>query len=160
MNETITKRIRKAREERDLTQQDVADYLGRTAASISDLERGKVQVSAKDLFKLSQFLNKPIEYFYGEEYLGDDVQDLISIIRRMPPEIRASQVSAIKTFLELQHQSDVLMQIEDQDEDLQKEHAKDLYNILSNYLILITEMRNKALEAKNQLEEILDISSQ
>jgi transcriptional regulator with XRE-family HTH domain len=159
MNEAIAKRIRRAREERDLTQQDVADYLGRTAASISDLERGKVQVSAKDLFKLSQFLNKPIEYFYGEEYLGDDVQDLISIIRRMPPEIRASQVSAIKTFLELQRQSDVLMQIEDQDENLQKQHAKDLYSILSDYLILITEMRNKALEAKNQLEEILDISS-
>jgi hypothetical protein len=91
--------------------------------------------------------------------LGDDVQDLISIIRRMPPEIRDSQVSVIKTFLELQRQSDVLMQIEDQDEDLQKQHAKDLYSILSDYLILITEMRNKALEAKNQLDEILDISS-
>lgn len=159
MNEAIAKRIRRAREERDLTQQDVADYLGRTAASISDLERGKVQVSAKDLFKLSQFLNKPIEYFYGEEYLGDDVQDLISIIRRMPPEIRASQISAIKTFLELQRQSDILMQIDDQDDGLQKQHAKDLYSSLSNYLILITEMRNRAMEAKNQLEEILNISS-
>jgi len=160
MNETIAKRIRKARVERDLTQQDVADYLGRTAASISDLERGKVQVSASDLFKLSKFLNKPIEYFYGEEFLGDDVQDLISIIRRMPPEIRSDQVYMIKTIIDLQRQSDVLLDIEDRDEELQKEHAKEIYNILNNYLILITEMRNRALHAKNQLEDILDISSQ
>jgi transcriptional regulator with XRE-family HTH domain len=124
------------------------------------LERGKVQVSASDLFKLSKFLNKPIEYFYGEEYLGDDVQDLISIIRRMPPEIRSDQISAIKTILNLQRQSDVLMEIEGEDKEFQREHAKEIYNTLSNYLILITEMRNRALEAKNQLEEILDISSQ
>jgi hypothetical protein len=52
------------------------------------------------------------------------------------------------------------MQIEDQADGLQKQHAKELYNTLSNYLILITEMRNKALVARDQLEEILDISSQ
>ena len=159
MNETIAKRIRKTREERDLTQQDVADYLGRTAASISDLERGKVQISASDLFKLSRFLNKPIEYFYGEEYLGDDVQDLISIIRRMPPEIRSDQVLAIKTILDLQRQSDVLLKIEEEDINFQREHAKEVFTTLSNYLILITEMRNRALKAKMQLEEILDISN-
>ena len=160
MNEKIAKRIRQAREERGLTQQDVANYLGRTAASISDLERGKVQVSASDLYKLSKYLNKPIEFFYGEEYLGDDVQDLISVIRRMPPEIRANQVAMIKTILGLQRQSDELMEMEDQDEEIQREHAKEVYNSLSTYLILITEMRNKALEAKAQLEEILGISNQ
>jgi hypothetical protein len=52
------------------------------------------------------------------------------------------------------------METEDQDEEIQREHAKEVYNSLSNYLILITEMRNKALEAKAQLEDILGISNQ
>jgi transcriptional regulator with XRE-family HTH domain len=56
MNETIIKQIKAARMERGLTQQDLADQLGRTAAAISDLERGKVQVTASDLYKLSRYL--------------------------------------------------------------------------------------------------------
>ena len=63
MNEIIVKRIKAARMERGLTQQNLADQLGRTAAALSDLERGKVQVTASDLLKLARYLNKPIEYF-------------------------------------------------------------------------------------------------
>ena len=159
MNIEIVKRIREARQERDLTQQDIADYLGKTAASISDLERGKVQVSASDLHKIAEYLNKPIEYFFGEEYLGDDTQDVIALIRRMPPEIRANQVAAISSILQLQRANDILISMQDVDEEIQREHAKELYNSLNSYLILITEMRDKGLEVKSQLEEVLGISS-
>lgn len=50
------------------------------------------------------------------------------------------------------------MKIEHQDEELQKDLAKQIYNTLSNYLILLTELRNNALETKKQLEEILGIN--
>ena len=99
MNEKIAKRIREARKERGLTQQDLANQLGRTAAAISDLERGKVQVNATDLYQISQFLNRPIEYFYGEDYLGSDVQDLIAIIRKMPKDIRKEILPNKKNYV-------------------------------------------------------------
>ncbi len=158
MNEQIVKLIREARIEQDLTQQDVANYLGRTAASISDLERGKVQVSASDLQKIAEYVGKPIEYFFGEEYLGDDVQALISIIRKMPPDIRTNQVAAISSMVMMQRTSDELMSIDEADEEAQKEHAKAVYNALGTYLIQITEMRDRALEVKSQLEEVLGIN--
>ncbi len=63
MNDLIVKRIKEARIERRFTQQDIAKHLGRSTAAISELERGKVQVSASDLYQIAQLLNKPIEYF-------------------------------------------------------------------------------------------------
>ena len=158
MSDQISKRIREARIERNLTQQELAEYLGRTAPSISDLERGKVQVSARDLKRIADYLGKPVEFFFGEEYLGDDTQALISLIRKMPPEIRSNQVAAISSMLLMQRTTDELMSIDDADEEAQKEHAKAVYNALGTYLIQITEMRDKALEVKSQLEEVLGIS--
>ena len=75
MNDLIVKRIKEARLERGLTQQNLAKHLGRSTASISELERGKVQVTASDLFLIAQLLNKPIEYFYGEEFSDKDIQE-------------------------------------------------------------------------------------
>ena len=80
INEKIVKRIKTARVQRERTQKDLADYLGRTAASISDLERGKVQVTASDLYKISIYLSKPIEYFFGEVFGGEQ-----AIIRGLQP---------------------------------------------------------------------------
>lgn len=158
MNEIIVKRIKAARVERGLTQQDLADQLGRTAAAISDLERGKVQVTAGDLFKLARYLNKPIEYFYGEEYIGDDVQDLIAIIRRTDPDIRALQIPIIKSILLMQQKSDEIKLLDTKDEAVLKSHAKEIYDLLIPYLLSLTELRSKGLEVKVQLEEILGIS--
>ena len=56
MNNIIVKRIRDVRKERGLTQQDLANILDKTAAAISDLERGKVQVNASDLYKIATLL--------------------------------------------------------------------------------------------------------
>jgi len=159
MNDLIIKRIRDTRLERDYTQQELATFLGKTAAAISELERGKVQVSANDLHQIAKFLGKPVEYFYGEDFIGDDVQALIAIIRRMPPEIRENQVGAIAAMLQLQVANDELISMSDADEETQKEHAKEIYNHLSIYLIQITEMRDQALKVKAQLEEILGITS-
>jgi len=157
MNELIVKRIKAARIERGMTQQDLASHLGRTAASISDLERGKVQVTASDLYTLARYLNKPIEYFFGEEYIGEDVQDLIAIIRKMPPEIRALQLPIIKSIILLQQKVDEIIGLEMEDEEALRPHAIEIYGFLIPYLINITELRSKGFEIKAQLEEILGI---
>ena len=82
-NEEIIKRIRTARNYRDISQKQIADLLGKTAPSISDLERGKVQVSASELFKIAQFLDFPIEYFFDDELIGETATTLLSLVRRM-----------------------------------------------------------------------------
>jgi transcriptional regulator with XRE-family HTH domain len=102
MNDLIVNKIKAARIERGMTQKDLADHLGRTAAAISDLERGKVQINASDLYHLAQLLNKPIEYFYGEEFGGKDIQNLIAIIRKEPPETRSQSIDMITNLLNLQ----------------------------------------------------------
>lgn len=107
MNETIVKRIKDARLERGLTQHDLADHLGRSTAAISELERGKVQVTASDLYQIAQLLNKPIEYFFGEEYGDTEIQDLIAFIRKQPPEIRAQSVETTKFLLSMQQWGDI-----------------------------------------------------
>jgi transcriptional regulator with XRE-family HTH domain len=157
LNETIVKRIKDTRIERGLTQQDLANQLGRTAASISDLERGKVQITASDLFQLARYLNKPIEYFYGEEYFGEDVEDLISIIRRIDPDTRKLQLPIIKSILLLQQKVDDINSIDKQNEESLKSVAEEIYKLLIPYLINLTELRSKAFTIKAQLEEILDI---
>ncbi|MBI9046520.1 MAG: helix-turn-helix transcriptional regulator [Anaerolineaceae bacterium] len=158
MNDKIVKLIREVRNERGLTQQDLANYLGRTAASISDLERGKVQVTASDLFLISQFLNKPVEYFFGEEYIGDDVQDIIAIFRKMDPEIRALQIPIIKSLLLMQQKADSISPLDTTDEELSKPLALELYELLIPYLSSITELRSKGMVTKMQLEEVLGLS--
>lgn len=102
INDLIVKRVKDARIDRGLTQKDLADHLGRTAASISDLERGKVQVTASDLYKISQFLRKPIEYFFGEKFGGEEIQDLVSILRSQPEENRKANIIYIQKMVKLQ----------------------------------------------------------
>jgi transcriptional regulator with XRE-family HTH domain len=94
MNDLIVRKIKEARIERGLTQKDLADHLGRTSAAISDLERGKVQVSASDLYSISQRLNKHIEFFFGEERNEKEIQDYIFVMRNQTTEAR---LNALKT---------------------------------------------------------------
>jgi len=83
-NQEIVARIKEARRQRNMTQQQLAALLGKTAAAVSDMERGKVQVSASDLSILANTLNKPIEFFYGEEIGDSDIQDLVAVMRKLP----------------------------------------------------------------------------
>ena len=147
MNEIIAQRVREARKERGLTQQDLADHLGRTAAAISDLERGKVQVSAGDLYKIAVFLNKPIEYFYGEEYGGKDVQDLIAIIRKQPHDTRTQSIEFTTRFLRLQEFGDTL----DQSSSNQITEEQ-IGKFLADFIPLST-MINSAAAQLNDLQE-------
>lgn len=62
------------------------DHLGKVENFISDLERGKVQVIASVLYKISLFLRKSIEYFFGKYFGGEEIQDLVSILRSQPEE--------------------------------------------------------------------------
>jgi transcriptional regulator with XRE-family HTH domain len=154
----IGQRIRSAREERQMTQQDLADHLGKTAAAISELERGKVhQISAIDLYKLADLLRKPIEYFYGEDYSGSDVQDLVALIRIMEPDIRELILPSISSMHEMKLIADQINATDDKAVLLSL--AQRLYSVLQPYLEAVTKLSAAGKDAQEKLARLLETES-
>ena len=60
----IRERIRQARTDANKTQDELAKAVYKNRVTISDIERGRVQVSASDLAFIAAELEKPISYFY------------------------------------------------------------------------------------------------
>ena len=59
-------KIRALREDRDLTQQQMADFLNITQATYSRYESGDLDIPSVVLIKLSQFYNVSIDYLLGQ----------------------------------------------------------------------------------------------
>lgn len=151
MNNQIVRRIKTTRKERKATQQDLADTLKKTAAAISDLERGKVQVSASDLYQIANFFNKPIEYFFGE-YAGEvDVQDAIGAFRKMTSEGRSVAVDLITMMLSLE-QFPNKQELLNADKEQKIKFVKQFYDTYVPYSILLNEMADQV----NAYREIID----
>ena len=58
-------RLRDLREDRDLTQKVLADYLGVHQTTYSDYERGKLNIPLEALSKLADFYRTSIDYLLG-----------------------------------------------------------------------------------------------
>ena len=84
----IRDRIRQAREDAGLSQRKMATIMGVAQATISDIERGRVQISATELSRFARMLNKPITYFYPAPIRpqGDSETELLNILRGLPDE--------------------------------------------------------------------------
>lgn len=59
------KRLRDLREDRDLTQKRVAEYLSFTHSAYAKIERGERILSAEILIKLSNLYSVSIDYLLG-----------------------------------------------------------------------------------------------
>lgn len=60
------KRIRDLREDKDLTQQQLARFLNVSQATYSRYENGNLDVPSTVLIKLSEFYNVNIDYILGQ----------------------------------------------------------------------------------------------
>jgi len=60
----ISERIREARNERSMSQQELAHFLYKTGKVVSDIERGRVHVGLFDLSLIAKALDKPILHFF------------------------------------------------------------------------------------------------
>jgi len=148
--EIIGKQLRAARLDRNLKQKDLADFLDRTDGAISQLEQGKIQISAVDLYLLSQYLNKPIEYFYGEELGGDDMEDVMAILRRQTPEGREQSLALVASIFKMQNLGDELDKIPEE-EDVPLEFYKKFF---ANFFPL-SDTINAMTEQLNELRDLL-----
>ena len=101
-NEGIVKNIKEYRKKSGKTQQDLADLLGKTSASISDLERGKVQISATELSRIADYLNIPINSFFSNTLEDEYIQKVIVSIQEQPEEAKLNSFALVKLYLEIQ----------------------------------------------------------
>ena len=58
-------RIRNLREDSDLTQQDIAEYLGTSQTMYARYERGANEMTIRHLIRLSQYYNVSLDYIVG-----------------------------------------------------------------------------------------------
>ena len=73
------KRIRDLREDNDLTQKTVADYLGTTTQYYGRYEQGQIEIPFERAIKLAEFYNVSLDYLAGRTdnkggILADDLQ--------------------------------------------------------------------------------------
>ena len=68
--------IKKAREERGMSQTEFAKQTKRRPATISDIENGKSETSVLTLVLFAITLNKPISYFFPPSLLKDWIVDV------------------------------------------------------------------------------------
>lgn len=130
-NHFIRQRIKQAREELNMTQDDLAEKIYKSRVQISDLERGRTQVSASELIVLSLALHKPIMYFYPfkaptDDELREEEQELIHHFRGIKN--GAMEKYAIKVVRELAdaaYEAHIQEVVREQDEEsLTKEEGK------------------------------------
>ncbi|MBU0976760.1 helix-turn-helix domain-containing protein [Patescibacteria group bacterium] len=65
--EIVGKQIKKARKEKSLSQLELSQKMGVSRMMISRYEIGSSNIPLKQLQKISEALDKPISYFFGEE---------------------------------------------------------------------------------------------
>lgn len=58
-------RIRNLREDSDLTQQDIAEYLGTSQTMYARYERGANEMPIRHLIRLAQYYNVSLDYLCG-----------------------------------------------------------------------------------------------
>lgn len=61
----LFKRVRDLREDRDITQKQMAEYLQIHQTTYSDYELGKLNIPADVLIKLAEFYGTSIDYIVG-----------------------------------------------------------------------------------------------
>ena len=99
LNHLIGGRIKAAREERQMTQEEVGEKIQMSRVNISNLERGEVDIAADVLTYLSYVVEKPITYFYPADSRGatlaslsDKEAELYLFIRKIGDEDRENKV--------------------------------------------------------------------
>jgi transcriptional regulator with XRE-family HTH domain len=96
--DTIGSRIRAAREERGLSQLDLASALGfQSATAVSLIESNERGVSAEMLQRLGEVLHRDVKYFLGQDESVTDVQ----VALRADKDISEEDKKALSHFIEL-----------------------------------------------------------
>lgn len=85
--EAIARRVRTARREQGLNQEDLAEQLGLTRSGYGHYESGRQEFSVNMLFSLSAILGRPVTWLLGiETDLAEDESELLHAYRSIEDE--------------------------------------------------------------------------
>lgn len=107
----VGQRIRQAREERGLSQMELANRIARRQAAVSDMERGQMEPDTTTLVMLAKVLEKPVTYFFPapwyEHIETEDLTDeeyalLLSFRRLRSEEYREIVIHQLAAFIDFQ----------------------------------------------------------
>jgi len=86
-------RIRKAREQLGLSQQQLGDLLGRDQVTISGYESGRTRVLAVDLPTLAEAFHVPILYFFDDHLSADDIDPVLAKELNKLPDMQYKRIA-------------------------------------------------------------------
>ena len=105
----IYQRLKDLREDMDITQKDVAEFLGMKQSQYSLYETGQRKLSISDYIRLAEFYNFSLDYISGRcshksgvnrGGLSDDEELLLKKYRQLEEEERIRIQERIDVFLE------------------------------------------------------------
>ena len=93
-------RIRLAREQRGLSQEDFAVMISKDQRAVSEYEHGKRRIAAIDLPLFAEALGVPLLYFFGNDVTPEDLdQILLQEFHRLPNlAAKQSAIDLVHTF--------------------------------------------------------------
>lgn len=106
-NQYIRTRLKEARLEANKTQDELADLLEKSRVTVSDMERGRVAVSAADLALIAAALGKPISYFfpprisYSKGELTPLHEELLALFDQLPETQQQIAIEYIKQQVQI-----------------------------------------------------------
>ena len=89
-NRYIREKIKQARLEANESQEALAKAIQKSRVSISDIERGRVEIGASELGWIAAYYDKPISYFYPPRVniskleLSSLDEELLSLFYQLP----------------------------------------------------------------------------
>lgn len=96
--ETISERIRSLRKEKGLNQAELGEKTGITRRSISTIENGETDPSAKQITALSNFFNVSTEYLLNgreeKNTMSETEQEIIQLVRK-DADIKATLINLL-----------------------------------------------------------------
>ena len=152
-NEFIANRIKEARKARGFTQAQLAEYLNRTPSNVSDIERCRVQVNAEDLFFISQVLQKPIEYFYGQDIEDEDFEKIKITYLAQSSEGKKTAIAQLTLILSMQ---DFALKSERAIEDITDQELAEFVKNFTLFKGYINSMNEEANKSGKELMSLLE----
>ncbi len=102
------KLIRQAREERGMSQTELAEQIYRSRPAISEMETGKMEPDATTLAYLAGALEKPIMYFFPDfahiitgDVSSPEALELLNIFNQLDPQLQRAALRQVRALHEI-----------------------------------------------------------
>ncbi len=102
-------KLKRARAESGLKQEEVAKYMNLPVSAISVIESGVRKIDVFELIKLAEFYNKPVEWFFHEHNFDNQrrrwydldpiLSEAVETLRMAPTKLQRSAAYGILGFL-------------------------------------------------------------